>query len=100
MRWLPFPNPLAARRARAADYKAVFGSERGQRVLADILRRANVGEDVTVLGDANATAIRLGKMLNAHAIAKKVFASDAEILRRLHQDGEPYAAGRSPTEEA
>lgn len=99
-RWLPFSEMLEARRVRASDYRAVFGTEQGQRVLADILKRAQVGEDVTVRGDAHGTAIRLGRQLGAHWIAKQVFSGDAEILRRLHQDGEPYGARASqPREE-
>lgn len=67
------------------DYRMVFSTPQGQRVLADILRRAGVTAPVF---DANPEKARLleGHRHLAHSIYRMVHASDGLLLKLLAEE--------------
>jgi len=58
---LPEANAGYDERRRRSDYRLVFDSEAGQRVLADLARFAHMGHPSYVRGDAMETAFREGE---------------------------------------
>ena len=58
---LPEANAGYDERRRRSDYRLVFDSEAGQRVLADLARFAHLGHPSYVRGDAMETAFREGE---------------------------------------
>lgn len=67
------------------DYKMVFGTEQGKRVLADIMRRAGVTRPVF---DADPEKARLleGHRHLAHSIYRMVHSSDAPLLKLIAEE--------------
>jgi hypothetical protein len=67
------------------DYKMVFSTPQGQRVLADILRRAGVTSPIF---DANPEKARLleGHRHLAHSIYRMVHSSDAQLLKLMAEE--------------
>ena len=80
----------AARTRRAeliADYRTVFSTPSGQRVLADICRRTGVMQSSFTGDGAEATAYREGRRRAALEIIETIN-SDPETLARVAMDGD------------
>ena len=69
--------------AIAQDYKAVFGSAQGKRVLHDILKGAHVIEPSYVRGDAHETSFREGERNNALRIMARLNMDVTELNKRI-----------------
>ena len=68
---------LARLRRRRADYRNVFDSDSGRRVMADLFRFCRMGQPSFVAGDPHATAYQEGM--------RRVFLRIAGILRMDEQ---------------
>jgi hypothetical protein len=81
---------------RAADYRAVFGSDAGRRVLADLYDFCGVGRDDMPFGGETTglyLAHETGKRRVALRIASILNHDDGELLRRA-LTGRPYEVER------
>jgi len=77
---------LGRLRARAADYRTVFGTPAGQRVLADILNRNLVAGDPFVPGDRDQTIHNLGRQRAALGIVG-IIKMDEEAMLEIARRG-------------
>jgi hypothetical protein len=89
--WLPHwvrkkHDAAAARALLLEDYRNTFGTEAGQRVLADLLRRHQVMDSTYVAGDPMGTAYSEGKRRVALEIIEMINA-DPDAHRRLATTG-------------
>ena len=82
-------DPVARARELAADYQRTFGSDAGQRVLADLLRRTGVMLTTAQPGEAGTTALLLreGQRQVGLYIVRQVNAEPDAALR-LAQTGD------------
>lgn len=69
------------------DYRTVFASEAGGRVLADILARAGVMQSSYTIGDSHETAFREGRRRLGLELIEMIN-SDPEALTKLATTGE------------
>jgi hypothetical protein len=69
--------------ALRSDYRATFGGEAGQRVLADLLRRAEVAQTPLVPGQPDMTAYRCGRQRLALEIVEMVNADPEAPVRMI-----------------
>ena len=74
-------DPAKERAALIMDYRVTFGSPIGQRVLADIMKRAGVMQTSWGADGAEATAYRQGKQRTALEIIETINADPAAIQR-------------------
>ena len=80
-------NPIDEERQRRTDYRMVFGTEAGQRVLADILRLCAISQTTFVPGAPDLSAFNEGKRRVALEVVE-VLTADPDALLRLMQSGE------------
>lgn len=80
-------DAIAQQRQLADDYRHVFGSEPGQRVLADLLRRSGITREPMVPGDPHATAFNLGRISMGRELVRAAN-SDPGAADHLVQTGE------------
>lgn len=73
---------------RNADYRAVFGSDEGKRVLADLCRFCHVAQPVFVPGDALTSAYRDGMRRVALRVAAILGMSDRQLLQLAQMEGQ------------
>lgn len=75
-----------------ADYQAVFSGPSGQNVLADLARRARVGNVSAVIGDPYITYFHEGRRDMALHIRSQLNMSDEDMIdlaqRRAKTDGD------------
>ncbi|MDR3418687.1 MAG: hypothetical protein P4L83_21145 [Nevskia sp.] len=76
-----------ALQALRMDYHVTFGTEPGQRVLADLLRRGGVAQTPLVLGQPDQTAYQCGRMRLALEIVEMISA-DPEAAVRMISSGQ------------
>lgn len=69
------------------DYRRVFATEEGGRVLADILARAGVMQSSYTIGDSHETAFREGRRRLGLELVEMIN-SDPEALTKLATTGE------------
>lgn len=84
--WLDTP----AARLRQ-DYQAIFGGPTGERVLADLFKRARIGNSSAVVGDSHMTYFFEGRRDVALHIQNQLSMSDADAVRlaqRRADDGD------------
>ena len=74
-------DPVAERAALITDYRITFGTEMGQRVLADILRRSGVMQTTWGHDGAEASAFRAGKQRVGLEIIETINADPLAIQR-------------------
>ncbi|MDZ4253542.1 MAG: hypothetical protein U1A72_13325 [Sulfuritalea sp.] len=65
---------------KRADYRAVFGTPEGKRVLADILATAEMGRSPLAPGDALTTGVNVGMQNLAKLIAQTIDLGDRDII--------------------
>lgn len=80
-------NPIDEERQRRTDYRMVFGTEAGQRVLADILRLCAISQTTFVPGAPDLSAFNEGRRRVALEVIELITA-DPNALLRLMQTGE------------
>lgn len=75
---------------RKDDYRTVFGTEAGRRVLADLARFAEYHADPFVAGDPYGTHVNCGKLRVIQRINQFLGMADAEIIRLAREEGERH----------
>lgn len=73
--------------AKLIDYKTVFGSAQGKRVLYDMMKAAHMLETSFVKKDSHEMAFREGERNNVIRILA-ILKMDPEKLRQMIQEGE------------
>lgn len=80
---------------RRDDYRRVFGTPEGRRVLADLLREAGLREELLAPGDPLGTGHGLGRRRVGLHIVAILEMSDAEIMRLVGQAPETAPPARA-----
>lgn len=78
---------LADEHNRLQDYRHVFESDAGQRVLADICRRNYVVQSTFAVGSADVTAFQEGRRRAALEIIETIN-RDPEVIAKMIAEGE------------
>jgi hypothetical protein len=80
---------IAQALTRKADYRLVFGTPAGRRVLADLYRECGMNAQLHVPGDPFSTAFNTGKHRIGQRIAGLLGEPDDKVRKRLAEE-EPY----------
>ncbi|CAB4126692.1 hypothetical protein UFOVP78_9 [uncultured Caudovirales phage] len=72
---------------RRLDYHITFGTEHGQRVFADLLRRAGLMQSSYTLGDTHETARREGARRFGLELVE-IITSDPDAVARMLRSGQ------------
>lgn len=75
---------------RRRDYRAVFKTNAGRRVLADIFAACRMGEEVGVPGDDGASRENVGRQAVGWHIAGMLEQSPRDILKAVQADYAPH----------
>jgi hypothetical protein len=82
-------------RQRLTDYKIVFNSDAGRRVLYDLMRECHVYETVKGLANADALIMREGQRSVALYILEKLHMTPADIVEAPPKISETLGLGEN-----
>lgn len=89
--WQSFSDMLLGRNA---DYRAVFGTEAGKRVLADIYNHAGVGRDNMPPGSTESDLVHREGMRRLALHISSILHHDDDDLLRIALSEKPYEVER------
>lgn len=91
-----FTNRFDRSRAVRDDYREVFGTEAGGRVLSEIVRNAGMHLDAFTPGDPHSTSYMVGRQSVAKSILRAMDITDDELRRLIRENAYDVKADDSP----